>query len=154
MDPGYDNTLERIREAVVPPGTAHERLQHAMELINQRHAHYEWVGIYVLRGDVLHLGPYVGKSTEHTRIPVGKGVCGTAVAERADQVIEDVTKIENYIACSSSVRSEIVVLIWDEDEIIAQLDADCDEVGAFGADDEAFLHQVAAIIGSAVTEMR
>ena len=108
----------------------------------------------MLRGDALELGPYVGAPTEHTRIPVGRGVCGTAVASRGNQVIEDVLEIDNYLACSRTVRSEIVVLIWDGDEVLGQIDADCDEVGAFGPEDEAFLIRVAAAIAPAVAEIR
>ena len=158
MGQSYDPTVEAVRHAVQAPDSAIERLELAMRIINQRHPTFEWVGIYVLRGEMLELGPYVGKPTDHTEIPVGVGVCGTAVAERADQVVDDVRKLNNYIACSPTVRSEIVVLIWDdehdESEIIGQIDADCDEVGAFGADEEAFLHQVAALIAPAVAEIR
>src|SRR5687767_8118178 len=70
-----------------------------------------WVGIYWLEGDELVLGPYVGPPTDHTRIPVGKGVCGTAVAQDRDQVVPDVREVENYLACSATTRSELVVLI-------------------------------------------
>jgi L-methionine (R)-S-oxide reductase len=158
MEQSYDVTVDDVRQVMQAPDSAAERLGLAMRLINTRHGKFEWVGVYVLHDEVLVLGPYVGKPTDHTRIPVGKGVCGTAVADRADQVIDDVTVLDNYLACNNSVRSEIVVLVWgdahDDSEIIGQIDADCDEVGAFGADEEAFLHQVAALIAPAVAEMR
>jgi len=147
-------TLEKVRKVVAREEAAWDRLERAIELIHTRHAYYEWVGLYILRGETLELGPYFGAPTEHTRIPVGTGVCGTAVAERANQVIRDVREIGNYLACSPHVLSEIVVLIWDGDEILGQIDVDSDEVGAFGPADEAFLNEVAEMIAPLVAELR
>lgn len=154
MSPEHESTLGAIRDAVAAAEPAQDRLQRAMVTINQRHPKYEWVGVYVLRGDRLELGPYVGAPTEHTRIPVGRGVCGTAIAERANQVIEDVRALDNYLACSASVRSEIVVLIWDGDEVLGQIDADCDEVGAFDRAEEKFITEVASMLMPLVADIR
>jgi GAF domain-containing protein len=105
---------------------------------------YNWCGIYRLEGATLELDEYVGERTEHTHIPVGRGVCGTAVADNANQVIEDVRSLDNYLACSLNTRSEIVVLIYDEDGAIrGQIDIDGHEVKAFDASDEEFLKSVA-----------
>jgi GAF domain-containing protein len=101
------------------------------------------VGIYLLEGDMLVLHNYVGKPTEHTHIPVGRGVCGTAVAARANQIVDDVTAIGNYLACSLETRAEIVVLIRRGDEIFGQIDIDSDTPGAFTSADEALLGRVA-----------
>ncbi len=126
----------------------------AMRLIAERLPHYQWVGVYVLDGGMLNLGPYVGAHTEHTLIPVGRGVCGTAVAEKRNQIVEDVRTLDNYLACSVETRSEIVVLIRDGQtgQILAQIDADGHEVGAFDASDEALLEQVAIRIAPLLTE--
>ena len=113
---------------------------------------FEWVGIYILRGDTLELGPYLGAATEHTKILVGQGVCGTAVAQGKNMLVEDVRLLDNYIACSASVRSEIVVLIWHEGEIVGQIDADCDAVGGFNSEDETYLTQVAEQIAPVVVQ--
>jgi len=107
---------------------------------------YNWCGVYRLEGDTLVLDEYVGEETEHTRIPVGRGVCGTSVAENKNQVIEDVNALGNYLACSISTKSEIVVLIRRGGEILGQIDIDGHEVGAFDASDEAFLEALAAIL--------
>jgi len=125
-----------------------------MEIIHERHPHYEWVGVYVLRGDMLELGPYAGAPTEHTRIPVGVGVCGTAVAQGANQIIADVREVANYLSCSPTVRSEIVVLIRQGQEIVGQIDADSDAVGAFDEEDEEFLDEVGRVIAPAVGYLR
>lgn len=107
-----------------------------------------WAGIYWLRGDELHLGPYIGPPTDHVRIPVGTGVCGTAVAEDKDQIVADVRTRENYLACTAATRSEIVVLIRSGGKVLGQIDLDSDQVGAFTADDHGFLRMVAGALGS------
>jgi len=106
-----------------------------------------WTGIYWLEGAMLQLGPFVGPPTDHTRIPVGQGVCGTAVAEDTDQVVEDVRKRANYLACSVGVRSELVVLIRSGDRVIGQFDLDAHDVGAFGNDDHRLVRAVADAFG-------
>src|SRR5207244_13347832 len=85
---------------------------------------WDWVGIYFLAGDMLMLGPYVGMPTEHTRIPVGTGVCGTAVARGSNIVVDDVRSLDNYLACSTSTRSELVVLIRHRGAVVGQFDVD------------------------------
>jgi GAF domain-containing protein len=123
--------------------TDNEPASLAMRLIANTFAHYKWVGIYWLQGNTLVLGPYVGAPTEHDRIPVGKGVCGTAVAEHKNQIVGDVRTLSNYLSCSVNTRSEIVVLIHNDGQIVGQIDADGHGVGAFDASDEALLVAVA-----------
>jgi len=115
----------------------------AVELIAAHFPHYRWVGVYWLEGQMLVLGPYVGAATEHTRIAVGQGVCGTAVAEGKNQLVADVRQRANYLACSTETRSEVVVLIRCHGQIIGQIDADGHEVGAFDTSDEQLLVAVA-----------
>jgi L-methionine (R)-S-oxide reductase len=109
---------------------------------------FDWVGIYLLRDDVLELGPFVGAPTEHTRIAVGVGVCGTAVARNEDMNVPDVTAVENYLACSADTRSELVVLIRSpEGRILGQIDIDSHARDAFGPEQEEAVKQVAREIG-------
>lgn len=120
----------------------------AMQALHQL-PDYNWAGIYCLNGNTLELDAYAGEPTEHTRIPVGRGVCGTAVAENRNQVIEDVTALENYLSCSIKTKSEIVVLIRSaQGEILGQIDVDGHRVGAFDSSDEAMLERLAALIAS------
>ncbi len=108
---------------------------------------YNWCGIYVLLGNELILDAYVGASTDHIRIPVGTGVCGTAVAENRNQVVEDVSELENYLACSLATKSEIVVLIRNTSgAILGQIDIDGHSVGAFDKSDEEFLEHVGSLL--------
>lgn len=92
------------------PLSGFELREFAMEQLNTLPT-YDWSGIYRLNGEMLILDAYVGAHTDHTEIPVGRGVCGTAVAEDANQVVEDVRELSNYLSCSVNTRSEIVVLI-------------------------------------------
>lgn len=107
---------------------------------------YNWSGIYRLEGDELVLDEFVGEPTDHTRIPIGRGVCGTAVSENANQIVSDVRSLDNYLACSVKTRSEIVVLIKSEGQIIGQVDIDGHTVGAFDRSDEALLEKMAVIL--------
>lgn len=110
---------------------------------------YDWSGIYRLEGDTLVLDAYVGAVTDHTRIPVGRGVCGTAVAENQNQVVDDVRELENYLACSLQTRSEIVVLIRDkEGHVLGQIDIDGHRVGAFDSSDEGLLERLGELLAA------
>ncbi|MCC7442873.1 MAG: GAF domain-containing protein [Bdellovibrionales bacterium] len=109
---------------------------------------YNWVGIYELKGKTLVLGPFLGAETEHRRIPVGKGVCGTAVAENRDLNVPDVAAQRNYLACSADTRSELVVLIRGRGgKILGQIDIDSHEPAAFSAAEEAHVRRVADELG-------
>lgn len=128
--------------------TGAELRRRAMEMLDEL-SDYDWSGIYRLEGEELLLDEYVGAATDHTRIPVGRGVCGTAVAENANQVVEDVRGLSNYLSCSATTRSEIVVLIRREGQILGQIDIDGHRVGAFDATDEELLEQIAQRLAAA-----
>jgi GAF domain-containing protein len=109
-----------------------ELLESAVERLHGSNPRFHWTGIYELcPGEVLRLGPFVGAPTDHVFIGVGRGVCGTAVAEKRNLNIPDVSKVSNYLACSASTRSELVVLIRKGDRIYAQIDIDSHELDAF-----------------------
>jgi len=119
-------------------------LASAVEYLHHAHPHFHWTGVYELFPDnVLRLGPFVGAPTDHVFISVGKGVCGSAVAERRDKNVPDVSKEPNYLACSSSTRSELVVLIREGERIFAQIDIDSHEVDAFDIQTESEVKKVA-----------
>jgi L-methionine (R)-S-oxide reductase len=120
-----------------------ELLRLAAERIQAAGAPYTSVYMYMLHGDELVLEAFAGRETDHTRIAVGKGVCGTAVATGEDQNVPDVRAIENYIACNTWTRSELVVLIRRGETILGQIDVDSDEPDPFTADEEAAVRQVA-----------
>jgi GAF domain-containing protein len=119
-------------------------LEGAVELLHQMDSRFHWTGIYELFPDeTLRLGPFIGAPTEHVFIGVGRGVCGTAVAEKRNMNIPDVRRCSNYLACSEETRSELVVLIRSGDTIFAQIDIDSHEVAAFDDGAEASVQAVA-----------
>jgi GAF domain-containing protein len=138
-----DEIVEQVERIVGSPASQDEVLRRAVEILKQEREYYNWVGIYLVEGDTLVLHNFIGKPTEHTHIPIGKGVCGVAVAEGANQIIGDVTKLDNYLACSVETRAEIVVLIRRGPEILGQIDIDSDLENAFTFEDEALLSRVA-----------
>ena len=127
-------------------------LNGVVRLVHEAHPSWDWSGIYLLKGGVLVLGPSTAPA-DHDRIEVGEGVCGTAVSEDRNQVVEDVREVENYLACSIHTRSEIVVLIRHEGEIVGQFDVDSDTVGAFTSEDEALLEELAAVVAPRVASL-
>jgi L-methionine (R)-S-oxide reductase len=124
-----------------------EVLRRVVRLVHDAHPRWDWSGIYLLVDGTLIVGPFAGSDEppEHSRIEVGEGVCGTAVAENENQLVEDVRELDNYLACSLSTRSELVVLIREDERIVGQFDIDSDERGAFTKEDEALLEELATV---------
>lgn len=118
-------------------------LQLACERIRSWGPPYTSVYAYMLHGNELQLEAHSGRDTEHTRIPVGKGVCGTAVAEQRDQNVPNVDTLGNYLACNAFTKSELVVLIRRGDHILGQIDIDSDVPDGFGAREHADVKEVA-----------
>jgi L-methionine (R)-S-oxide reductase len=113
-----------------------------------------WTGIYVLSGDTLELAASVGPETPHPRIPIGKGLCGRAVTSRRDLDVGDVNAEPEYLACSLSVKSEAIVLIWHKGEIVGQIDIDSETPGPFGAEQMQALATAAHVLAPLVLEVR
>jgi GAF domain-containing protein len=125
-------------------------LHRAVQRIHQAGDSYDWVGIYLLAHGELILHSYIGKATDLTRIAVGSGVCGTAVAEDRDINVLDVARLENYMACSVGTRSKIVLLFRHGDRVVGLIDIDSDTKAAFGPDDERELRVIADTLGELV----
>ena len=123
-----------------------EALRAAVEALKRAVPRYTWVGIYLPEGGELVLGPYLGKPSPHTRIPIGKGICGAAAREGHTTIVPDVHADPRYLACSLETRSEIVVPISRDGSIIGEIDIDSDLPGAFGGADRELLERAAAII--------
>lgn len=126
-----------------------EAPQRIVEFLHDRFPHYDWVGIYWVEGRELVLGPWKGPApTEHTRIPIGKGVCGAAAASGRTEIVADVSKDPRYLACFASTKSEIVVPIRAGSRVIGEIDIDGRDLGALGPIDQAFLEAVAALLAT------
>lgn len=143
----YRGALEAVDRIVNRESEADEVLRRVVEVLHDRFPHYSWVGIYLVEGADLVLGPWKGaQATEHVRIPVGEGVCGAAAASGQTEVVDDVNADERYLACFPSTRSEIVVPIAYEGRVVGEIDIDSDEPAAFGEADRVLLERVALLI--------
>ena len=138
-----EKIVAALRGAFTHDATAKDLLQLAADRIQGSGPPYTSVYMYMLKGDLLDLEAYAGRPTDHTQIPVGNGVCGTAVAESRDLNIPDVREISNYISCSIYTRSELVVLIRRGPLILGQIDVDSDQVDPFTDAEEAEIKQIA-----------
>ncbi len=122
-----------------------------MQILESEIPHIGWVGIYWLQGKELVLGPFSGPPTEYKIIPMEDGLCGMAVSEGTNIIVQDVDKREDYIPRRESARSEIVVLIRDTfGGVLGEIDADSDENSAFDHTDEMLLESVATRLAAFV----
>jgi GAF domain-containing protein len=121
-----------------------EKLLKICELLKNSIDYYNWVGFYFRNGEKeeLILGPYVGAATDHTVIPFGKGICGQVAVSNTNFVVPDVAAQDNYIACSFTVKSEIVVPLFVNGKNIGQIDIDSHVLNPFTEADERFLEFV------------
>jgi GAF domain-containing protein len=126
-----------------------ERLLKICEILESNVDYYNWVGFYFKNGDKdeLKLGPYVGAPTDHTIIPFGKGICGQVAVSNQNFVVPDVAAQDNYIACSITVKAEIVIPIFVNGENIGQIDIDSNTPDPFTEADERFLEFVCKQVG-------
>lgn len=117
--------------------TTTEKLHKICTLLDQEISYFNWTGFYFRNGEKeeLLLGPYVGAETEHTLIPFGKGICGQVAVSGETFVVPDVTKENNYLSCSISTKSEIVVPIFKNGENIGQIDIDSHQIDPFTEED-------------------
>lgn len=121
-----------------------EKLLQICQYLKSSVNYYNWVGFYFRNGqkEELLLGPYVGAPTDHTVIPFGKGICGQVAVSNENFVVPDVAAQDNYIACSFTVKSEIVVPLFVNGENIGQIDIDSHVLNPFSEADERFLEFV------------
>ncbi len=127
-------------------------LQEVCRYLRAEFAHYRWVGVYRLEDRTLVLEAWDGPSaTEHTRIPIERGICGRAARDGTTVIVDDVRASPEYLACFLETRSEIVVPIRVGPQVVGEIDIDGHEVGAYDASDRRFLEAVAAKLGDAVS---
>jgi L-methionine (R)-S-oxide reductase len=120
-------------------------MQAAVALLKEQ-PDYSWVGIYLLDGNELVLGPFLGKPSPHTRIPLGRGICGAAATEKQTIIVDDVNADPRYLACSIETKSEIVAPIMFDGVVLGEIDIDSDKHAAFGDRDRQLVEAVAAML--------
>jgi GAF domain-containing protein len=141
----FENLKPIVSEIVINDSiTREEKLLAICQLLTDSVPYYNWVGFYFANHETqtLHLGPYVGAQTDHTVIPFGKGICGQVAVSNSNFVVPDVSAQDNYIACSFTVKSEIVVPLFVNGVNIGQIDIDSHELDPFSEADERFLEYV------------
>ncbi len=125
------------------------KLQMICEMLKEKVDHYDWVGFYLVDdrdNRMLVLGPFSGDATEHVRIPFGRGICGQAAETGKLFLIQDVTSEDNYLSCGSNVRSEIVLPIYSNGTIVAELDIDSHQYSPFDNNDEKLLERICVMV--------
>ncbi len=143
----FESLQPRVLELLNSPETPrNEKLQQLCSYLKEAVSYYDWVGFYFANHETrtLHLGPYAGAPTDHTVIPFGRGICGQVAESNANFVVPDVSAQDNYIACSFTVKSEIVVPLFKEGKNIGQIDIDSHVLDPFTQEDERFLEWVNA----------
>ena len=145
----YQEVLDEVRAAIV--GTADDTvaMEVAVRLLHDRLPDYNWVGIYLLYGNELVLGPFVGDPSPHKRIPLGRGICGAAATEKETIIVDDVNADPRYLACSLKTRSEIVVPIFSTNaarDVLGEIDVDSNRLAAFSVADKNMLEAIAALL--------
>ena len=138
--------IKQIDELVQSKKEREDVLRETVKVLKENYEHYNWVGIYLLKGDELVLGPYLGKPSPHTRIRLNKGICGAAASQKKTVNIPDVNADPRYLACSLETRSEIVVPIMRGKQVFGEVDIDSNKLSAFTKEDQLLLEQVCSIL--------
>ena len=145
----FEAAVERFFDGVRGASDSDELSVRTVQFLKQLFPHYNWVGIYWVRGGRLELGPWKGPAaTEHTSIPLGSGICGAAATSGRIENVPDVNRDGRYLQCFLHTKSEIVVPIFSGGNVIGEIDIDSDEVSAFGKRDENFLKRAALLFQS------
>jgi GAF domain-containing protein len=145
----HGDALNLLRTLIAEAPGPEAAAQRVVEELHNRFGHYDWVGIYWLDtpADELVLGPWIGpEATEHTRIPMGVGICGAAAASGRTEIVDDVSSDPRYLACFATTRSEIVVPIFAEGQVVGEIDIDGSDPAAYDETDARFLEEVAALL--------
>ena len=143
----HGDALNLVRTAIAEAPGPEAAAQRAVEELHARNGHYDWIGIYWVDGSDLVLGPWIGpEATEHTRIPIGVGICGAAAASGQTEIVDDVSADPRYLACFTTTRSEIVVPILHDGTVVGEIDIDGSDASAYDQTDKRFLEEVAALL--------
>ena len=140
--------VANVEDALTSEHDVSRAMERVVAILKREMPSYTWVGIYLLEGDELVLGPFLGKPSPHTRIPLARGICGAAATEKQTIIVDDVNADPRYLACSLETRSEIVVPIMSGPRVLGEIDIDSDRPAAFNAEDQTMLEAVASLLAA------
>jgi GAF domain-containing protein len=153
----FDALRKDVRAILDGPGAPEAVLKAVCVRLKKTVPHYDWVGFYLAdpaEERTLYLGPYAGAPTDHVRIPFGRGICGRAAETGRTFLVPDVTREGNYLSCSVNVKSEIVVPVFDGEELVGELDIDSHALDAFRGEDRTFLEEIGRLMASRLNALR
>ncbi len=154
MDDNRRLLIDNVRIAIADCRSEHDVLRAAVRLIDSFSEGYHWTGFYMMRGNHLEVGPYVGPETSHTRIELNRGICGAAATQKKSLTVDDVRSDPRFLACSVSTRSELVVPLMDGDTCLGEIDLDSDTPSFFTREDQQMLEAVAKVIVARLGQIR
>lgn len=141
----YDRVSQQVKALIAGEPDMTANMANVSALLNLELEEINWVGFYLLKGETLVLGPFQGKPA-CLRIPIGRGVCGTAVAENASQLVSDVHQFAGHIACDAASNAEVVIPVRAHGEVVAVLDVDSPRVGRFDEQDREGLEKIVSVL--------
>jgi L-methionine (R)-S-oxide reductase len=141
---------DRVCRAISEAEDSANAMETTVNELNEFCPHYDWVGIYLLNGEYLDLGPFRGEPSPHTHIPLNQGICGAAAAAKETVNIPDVNADPRYLACSLKTRSEIVVPIMDGETCLGEIDIDSHSPDAFTDQDRIMLERIAGELANKI----
>lgn len=153
-DISRDQFVDNIRIAIADLDDETKVLRTAAEMIDSFSDGFNWTGFYMMKDGVLEVGPYVGPETPHTRIELSNGICGAAAREKKSIIVPDVAADERFLACSITTRSEIVVPLKFEDQIIGEIDIDSNQPSFFNHQDQEMLERIANLVVERIVAIR
>lgn len=145
----HSELIEKTKSIVSNDGTRDEKLKRVCSMLEESVDIFDWVGFYLVDPEAdreLVLGPYVGEETDHTRIPFGKGICGQAANSLETFVVQDVSKEDNYLACSMDVQAEIVIPVMKNETFVAELDIDSHTKNSISGQHREMLEEICDIV--------
>lgn len=146
--------VDTIRTAIADKQTETDILRTAAQLIDGFSEGYNWTGFYLMRGDVLEVGPYIGPETPHARIELNRGICGAAASEKRSIIVDDTNADPRFLACAPTTHSELVVPLMDGDMCLGEIDIDSNQPGFFKPDDREMLEAIVRVIVQRLKEVR
>ena len=146
--------IDNVRISIAEQQDEADILHSAVELIDGFSENFNWTGVYMMKNDLLHVGPYIGPKTEHTRIELDAGICGAAASKKETVVVDNVREDPRFMACSRTTRSEIVVPLLDGDTVLGEIDIDSDRPANFTSQDRQMLEEIADILVQRLREIQ